>query len=675
MKPSRMFFLPLRVLAVLALPLSAQQAPLDLAAEMDDILSTDQIGAASKHVQDVASAPADVVVLRASELKALGYRTLGDALGGVLGFRTNEDHAFQGLASAGVYALGDQNTRILVLLDGHALNSPAEVGSSKVGEDFGLPLELVDHIEVVRGPASSLYGNNAFQALVNVVSLSAAGAGQKPFQAALTAGTGGLSELWAQQTLTFGGVTSSLMLSGYQRTGTTQYLPQQPNGLGPDADREERQSAYLYVKGGQWSFSGALLSRTQRLASAPFGSVPVEAGNFYRNRRMSAELKWEPVTRNVRWMLRLFGDKNEFDDGFVADNGNGPETSFDFDPDRSLGAELQGRAALGEHLTLTFGTEQQFHRFNGLFSAPGAEIRTEVAYNVGNTYLEANWQPSASWNAVAGLQRADWRPTEIRNVNNGVVQEQDKVNTSRLTPRLSVIWKPLPADVVKFIYGQGFRFPTIFEAYFTDGSSLAAGASQSANPAIKPEVLTSAQVSWSRKWSARLSTHGALIFYRGEHTILPGTDSAGLAQFQNSPEPIRGRAVETELAWHQGGTEVSAGAGWYDWTSQGATLSNSSRWLGVFKAIQRSGDWSLAGEARYVGGRQTFDPATGLTTVPANWTLRTSLRREWGWGWAQGTVEDLTNSRRRDLVGAEYAPITWMEGDGRALRATLGVKF
>ena len=43
--------------------------------ELDEIINTDQIQAASKKVQDVASAPADVVVLRGAELKALGYRT------------------------------------------------------------------------------------------------------------------------------------------------------------------------------------------------------------------------------------------------------------------------------------------------------------------------------------------------------------------------------------------------------------------------------------------------------------------------------------------------------------------------------------------------------------------------------------------------------------------------
>jgi hypothetical protein len=201
------------------------------------------------------------------------------------------------------------------------------------------------------------------------------------------------------------------------------------------------------------------------------------------------------------------------------------------------------------------------------------------------------------------------------------------------------------------------------------------GRTHPAGPALKPEVLTSGQVSWSRKWTPQFSSHGAVIFYRGEHTIMPGT-AGSEEQYQNAADPIKGTAVETELAWHRGGTELSAGGGYYDWTYQGAQLSDSSRWLAVFKAIQHAGDWSVAGEARYVDGRQNTDPTTGiLTQVPANWTLRASARREWGWGWGQVSLEDLTNSRRRDLVAPEYGLVTWMEGDGRAVNATLGVKF
>jgi len=276
--------LPLAVLLLAAaVPALAQVPvkPIDLDSELDAFVNTDQIQAASKRVQDVASAPADVVVLRGSELRALGYRTLGDALGGVLGFTTNADHAYQGMGMAGVYTLGDQNTRLLVLLDGHALNSPAEVGSSKVGQDFGLPMELVDHIEIVRGPASSLYGNNAFMALVNVVSVDAANSRHSAVEGALGLGSGGVAEAWVDAGGTLGGVRISLMASGFRRNGTAQTYPQLgavdpsfANPLPADSDREERQSAYLRLSGPEWSFAGSYLNRVQRLASAPFGYLP-----------------------------------------------------------------------------------------------------------------------------------------------------------------------------------------------------------------------------------------------------------------------------------------------------------------------------------------------------------------------------------------------------------------
>ena len=65
----------------------------------------------------------------------------------------------------------------------------------------------------------------------------------------------------------------------------------------------------------------------------------------------------------------------------------------------------------------------------------------------------------------------------------------------------------------------------------------------------------------------------------------------------------------------------------------------------------------------------------GVSSVPANWTLRGSARWDVATWWAQVSLEDLTNSRRRDLVGPEYYPVTWMAADGRAVRVTLGMRL
>jgi iron complex outermembrane receptor protein len=660
----------------------------NVAAELSAILDADQLTAASKKMQDTASAPADVVVLRSSELQALGYRTLGDALGGVVGFRTNEDHAYQGMAVRGLYVLGDQNTRILVLLDGHALNSPAEVGSSKVGEDFGLPMELVDHIEIVRGPASSLYGNNAFMALVNVVSVDAANSRHSTVEGALGLGSGGVAEAWVDAGGTLGGVRISLMASGFRRSGTAQTYPQLgavdpsfANPLPADSDREERQSAYLRLSGSEWSFAGSYLNRVQRLASAPFGYLPGDPGNTYTNKRLSGDLRWQPSTGQVQWLVRLFGDRNEFQDTFTT--GDPTSTDWDKDPDWSLGAEFQARTPIGDKLTLTVGSEQRFHHFNNNTLTGTTRVSSAVDYRIGNTYLEGSFQVDDHWTIVAGIQEAEYNPssatlfvdglqvTSITDPATGTVIPFTKAAIHRETPRFTVLFTPDQADVLKLIYGQGFRFPTLFEAYYSDASSFYP------NAQLKPEVLTSEQLSWTRKWSPALRTQMSASLFQWDHLIQAASLGDG-QQFQNAITRIQGRALEAEAHLNLNPTDLSGGFGWYRWEQASQSLDNVSSWNAVLKAIHHLDAWSFAGEVRYEGGRaQAPNPASGDlgTQVPANFTVRASVRYDrWKW-WMQATLEDATNSRRMDLVAKDYSPITWMNSDGRAITAQVGFRF
>lgn len=682
---SRLDFRSTSLWVAVSLSLNAQlpQMPRDATAELRDLIQTDQIQAASKKVQDVLSAPADVVILRSSELRALGYRTLGEAVSGVTGFRTNEDHAYQGLAVRGLYVLGDQNTRVLVLLDGHALNSPAEIASSKIGEDFGLPVELIDRIEIVRGPASSLYGNNAFQALINVVSVEAAGTRTTPFQAAAMVGTGGQSSLWLNGGFHLAGARFGLVATGFERTGYSRRYPEwQAESLPANADRETRHSAYLVARGETWTFASHLVTREQRLASAPYYHVPHDPPTSYRNQIVTGEFKWEPRTERIRWMVRLFGDRNEFRDTFFQGptDAGVPLYAYDWDPDHSLGLELQGRAQLGQRLSLTFGTEQRFHRFSALArieqEGGWSDVRQDLAYAIGNTYVEAHFDPSSTWAISLGLQGAEWRPSRLRSTVEGVTQDIEKKDIRRLTPRFTTVWRASEKDGLKFIYGQGFRFPTLFERYYTDGSEETQ--TYRPNPFVAPEVIHSEQVIWSRKWNPQWRTQASASFFQWDHQIQAAvitTDDAeprDIQQYRNSPSRIQGRALEFEWAWRAERMEWSGGAGWYRWTREGMPLDNVSPWNLHVKAIHRLDAWSLAGEARYISGREQ---AENHATVPAHFSLRASLRWEQPKAWLQLTVEDLLGARRKDLVAREYAPITWMEGEGLSARLTLGYRF
>ena len=63
--------------------------------------------------------------------------------------------------------LGDYNTRVLLLVNGHRMND--NVSRPWSGRNCRSKSDLSERVEVIRGPSSSLYGTSAFFAVINVI--------------------------------------------------------------------------------------------------------------------------------------------------------------------------------------------------------------------------------------------------------------------------------------------------------------------------------------------------------------------------------------------------------------------------------------------------------------------------------------------------------------------------
>jgi len=124
---------------------------------------------ASKYEQKVVDAPSSVSIITASEIKKYGYRTLADILRSVRGLYVTYDRNYNFLGIRGFNRPGDYNSRILLLLDGHRLNDNV-YDQAELGTGFPLDIDLIDRIEIIRGPSSSLYGTSAFFGVINVIS-------------------------------------------------------------------------------------------------------------------------------------------------------------------------------------------------------------------------------------------------------------------------------------------------------------------------------------------------------------------------------------------------------------------------------------------------------------------------------------------------------------------------
>ncbi len=127
---------------------------------------TTTVTTASSIEESVEEAPAPVTIITAEMIENLGYnKRLGQILATyVPGMSEVYDNMTDNMSMHG--ACSDVQELILVMENGHRLNNRLDNGCAM---DYSVSTDKIDHIEVLRGPASSLYGNVALSAVVNII--------------------------------------------------------------------------------------------------------------------------------------------------------------------------------------------------------------------------------------------------------------------------------------------------------------------------------------------------------------------------------------------------------------------------------------------------------------------------------------------------------------------------
>jgi outer membrane receptor for ferrienterochelin and colicin len=127
-----------------------------------------KVSIASKFPQKTMEAPSSVTIITAADIKTYGYRTLADIVRSVPGMSVTYDRNYDYIGIRGLGRTGDYNSRILLLVDGYRINDPI-YDTAAIGTEFPVDVDLIDKVEIVRGPGSSIYGNNAVLGVINVI--------------------------------------------------------------------------------------------------------------------------------------------------------------------------------------------------------------------------------------------------------------------------------------------------------------------------------------------------------------------------------------------------------------------------------------------------------------------------------------------------------------------------
>ena len=131
------------------------------------------ITTASNQSENVNEAPVPITIITAEMIEELGYnknlnQILAAYVPGMVEVAANDPG--ENLAVHGAYTYGQEY--VLIMENGHRLNNHLDnLGTTS----YCISTEKIDHIEVLRGPASSLYGNVALSAVVNIITKSGRG--------------------------------------------------------------------------------------------------------------------------------------------------------------------------------------------------------------------------------------------------------------------------------------------------------------------------------------------------------------------------------------------------------------------------------------------------------------------------------------------------------------------
>ena len=123
------------------------------------------ITTASSQAENLSESPVPVVLITGQMIRDSGARNLAELLTAyVPGMTLVDCNQDINIAMRSIYSSGQE--KILFMLNGHRINSYA---TNIASPDFSISLEKVRQIEVLRGPASSLYGGVALTAVVNII--------------------------------------------------------------------------------------------------------------------------------------------------------------------------------------------------------------------------------------------------------------------------------------------------------------------------------------------------------------------------------------------------------------------------------------------------------------------------------------------------------------------------
>jgi iron complex outermembrane receptor protein len=432
---------------------------------LTQLMNIPVVSTAEKFSQPVTEAPSSVTVISSDEIKRYGWRTLGEILQSVQGFYVSYDRNYDYLGTSGVN-LGVANNRILLLINGHRINNDLN-DSASVDTSFLLDVDLIDHIEIVRGPGSVLYGNNAFLGVINVITrqgkdvngaeMSGAYGSYNAATGRMTVGedfTNGLNFLFS---------ASIYNSDGPENLFYPQYdTPSQNNGVAHDMDGDKFASFFGTINYKEFTLEGGYIDRTKVNPTAQFGTTFNDPRFQTDDQRSYVTLKYaHSFSETLDMSANIYYDRSDYQIDYpvsplLFSPAPAPSVFEAQETGQWAGGEVQLDKKIWDRHRITVGAEyrddfeqsdEPFFEVEPAYTPPQAIH--DQRENVG-VFAQGDFLILTNLHLDAGV-RFDQS-----------YDQEDHFSPS-WSPRAALIYDPLPQTTLKFIYGKAFRDPSFYE--------------------------------------------------------------------------------------------------------------------------------------------------------------------------------------------------------------------
>ena len=490
---------------------------------------------ASKYEQKVTEAPSSISIVTADEIRKYGYRTLADILRSQRSFYVTYDRNYSYAGVRGFGRPGDYNTRLLILIDGHRLNDNI-YNSGFIGTESILDVDLIDHVEIIRGPSSSLYGTSAFFGVINIITRHG-----RDLAGVEVSGAAASFDTYAGR-LSYGNAFQrgpELLLSGSAYDSNGQDLRFQGQGWSRDSDYDRANNAFSGISYKGFTLTGAYVSRKKGIPTGAYDTVFNNANTFTKDERGYIDLKYEhsfPGLADIT--ARVSYDSYKYDADYIydwADPGDPPDlvANKDYAKGQWWSANLQISKTLFEKHKVILGLDYE----------------DNIQQDQGNydrvVYLD---DERSSTNYALYLQD-EFRILSNLILNAGVRYDHYETFGDTTNPRLGLIYSPFEKTTVKLLYGSAFRSPNVYELYYNDGESF-----QKTNPDLTPEKIKTYEIVLEQYLAQHIRITAAGFYYKIDDLISQQVDpDDDLLVFINEGDiQANGFELEAEGKWDNG---------------------------------------------------------------------------------------------------------------------------